>query len=78
MRWGGASGLTDTMQRYSPNDGQPVSDKRLTKREQSDQISMKWIAAVALVIGVASAVEDKDLVESGVRLETYSLEHDSS
>ena len=34
---------------------------------------MKWIAAVAFDIGVASAVEDKDLVESGVRLETYSI-----
>ena len=33
---------------------------------------MKWIAAVAFVIGVASAVEDKDLAESGVRLETLS------
>ena len=33
---------------------------------------MKWIAAVAFVIGVASAVEDKDLVESGVRLETFT------
>ena len=39
---------------------------------------MKWIAAVAFVIGVASAVEDKDLAESGVRLETYSQEQDSS